>query len=215
MYPLGSGPRMLLVDLKYHLPPYTNKTDDLEQNFALPNGYQPIPIKFDPKFMKRSCDNQDAEKEKNKELNIAAYNEMNITYYPFIQKLISIFNLSKDATLETLTDLADNIEVSRHLGHPLPSQFTNEDLDNLNHLNAWLFQFEFVGNLAKARNKYKLQKVLDMFDGRIKNPNQEIRWTALSGHDFDLIPLFTDLNISSSACIEELYRKGQTSALNC
>ena len=140
---------------------------------------------------------------------------MNITYYPFIQKLVSIFNLSKDATLETLTDLADNIEVSRHLGHPLPSQFTNEDLDNLNHLNAWLFQFEFVGNLAKARNKYKLQKVLDMFDGRIKNPNQEIRWTALSGHDFDLIPLFTDLNISSSACIEELYRKGQTSALNC
>ena len=214
-YPLGSGPRLVLVDKEYHLPPYSNTTDDAEQNFALPNGYQDIPIKFDPKLMKKDCAGEAEQKQKNKEANIAAYNEMNITYYPFIQKLVSIFNLSKDATLETLATLAENIEVSRHLGHALPPQFTSEDLRNLNHLRAWLYQFEFVGDLAKAKNKYKLQKVLDMFDGRSKNPNQEIRWTALSGHDLDIIPLFTELNISSSACIEELYRKGQTSAVNC
>ena len=72
--PLASGAKLHLVDLKYHLPPYNNKTDDIEQNFALPNGYQPIPIKFNPKFMKLLCENQDAEKQKNKERNIAVYN---------------------------------------------------------------------------------------------------------------------------------------------
>ena len=54
-----------------------------------------------------------------------------------------------------------------------------------------------------------------MFDGRVKNANQAIKWTFLSGHDLDIVPLFTDLNMSSSQCIEELYRKGSTDALNC
>lgn len=54
-----------------------------------------------------------------------------------------------------------------------------------------------------------------MFDSRIKNPNQDLKWTFLSGHDLDIVPLYTDLNLSSSRCVEELYRKGQTSALNC
>jgi hypothetical protein len=30
-----------------------------------------------------------------------------------------------------------------------------------------------------------------------------------------MVPMYNDLNLSSSKCIEELYRKGQTSALNC
>ena len=41
-----------------------------------------------------------------------------------------------------------------------------------------------------------------MFDGRVKNANQAIKWTFLSGHDLDIVPLFTDLNMSSSQCIE-------------
>ena len=49
--------------------------------------------------MKKECENEDDEEEKNKQLNISAYKEMNTTYYPFIQKLIPIFNLSKHADL--------------------------------------------------------------------------------------------------------------------
>mgnify|MGYP000862317548 FL=1 len=37
----------------------------------------------------------------------------------------------------------------------------------------------------------------------------------LGGHDTDIYPFLIDLNISSSACIEELYRFGKTNALNC
>lgn len=128
---------------------------------------------------------------------------MNVTYYPFIQKLIPIFNLSKDATLEILEFLAGDIEVSVHLGHKLPANFTDEDFRNLKHIRAWVNQFYFVGNLSKAKNKYKLEKVISMFDGRTKVITaQDIKWSFLSGHDLDIVPLFTDLNVSSSVCIE-------------
>ena len=90
-----------------------------------------------------------------------------------------------------------------YMNHPLPANFTSDDLQNLKHIRSWVNQFQYVGDLAKAKNKYKLEKILSMFDGRINNPNnQQIKWTFLSGHDLDIIPLFNDLNISSSACIE-------------
>ena len=42
-----------------------------------------------------------------------------------------------------------------------------------------------------------------MFDGRTKVITaQDIKWTFLSAHDLNIVPLFTDLNISSSQCIE-------------
>ena len=66
---------------------------------------------------------------------------MNATYYPFIQKMISVFNLSSTATLETLSTLTGDIEVSLHLGRKTPDNFTDDDHKNIKHLNAWLRQF--------------------------------------------------------------------------
>ncbi len=37
----------------------------------------------------------------------------------------------------------------------------------------------------------------------------------MSVHDTDISSLLTDLNLTSSDCIEQLYRKGTTNALNC
>lgn len=39
--------------------------------------------------------------------------------------------------------------------------------------------------------------------------------TVISCHDTDIAALLTDLNISSSQCVEDLYRKGKTDSLNC
>lgn len=102
------------------------------------------------------------------------------------------------------------------MNHKLPANFTQDDFKNLKHIRSWINQFEYVGNLTKAKNKYKLDKIISMFDGRTKIITaQDIKWSFLSAHDLHIVPLFTDLNISSYQCIEELYRKGETSALNC
>jgi hypothetical protein len=85
----------------------------------------------------------------------------------------------------------------------------------MKHIDSWYKQLTFVKDLAKAINRDRFVKIINMFDGRIKNPNLPLKWTFLSGHDLDMVPMYNDLNLSSSKCIEELYRKGQTSALNC
>ena len=42
-----------------------------------------------------------------------------------------------------------------------------------------------------------------------------MKWTFLSAHDTDSVPMLNGLNFSLSVCIEERYRKGKTDALNC
>ena len=55
LYPAGTGPKLIQVDKQYYIPPFSNKTDDRERNYALPNGHQIIPIKFDQKVMMDDC----------------------------------------------------------------------------------------------------------------------------------------------------------------
>lgn len=112
-----------------------------------------------------------------------------------------MFNISGNVTLATLSSLNSDLECDRYLGRPLPADFTSDDEKNLKHLDSWYKQFTFVRDLAKACNKDRLTKIINMFDGRIKNPNETLKWTFLSGHDLDMVPLYNDLNLSSSKCI--------------
>lgn len=58
LYPPKTGPRLTYVDRIWHIPPYSNKTDDEEQNYALPSGHQPIIIKQNSLIMlSDSCPN--------------------------------------------------------------------------------------------------------------------------------------------------------------
>ena len=114
-----------------------------------------------------------------------------------------------------MSSLNSQLECDRYIGRPLPKDFNEDDDKNLKHLDSWYKQFGFIGNLSKAINKDRFTKILNVFDSRIKNPNQALKWTFLSGHDLDMVPMYNDLNLSTSQCIEELYRKGQTTALNC
>ena len=126
-----------------------------------------------------------------------------------------MFNISGTVTLSTLSSLNSDLECDRYLGRPLPKDFNQDDQKNLKHIDSWYKQFGFIGNLTKAINKDRFTKIMNVFDGRIKNPNQALKWTFLSGHDLDMVPMYYDLNLSTSKCIEQLYRKGQTTALNC
>ena len=165
--------------------------------------------------MKDNCDGDLAEIKKNVERQQSIYDEMNATYWPFLKKMTQVFNLTGTVTLSTMQSLHGAVQIDLHLNKPLPADFTQEDFQNLKHLDSFYKQFTWGYDLAKAANKYKFDKIIQMFDGRIKNAGQALKWTFLSGHDLDLVPLYNDLNLSSSQCIEELYRKGKTSAFNC
>ncbi len=72
------------------------------------------------------------------------------------------------------------------------------------------------GNVAGILNTIKINKILSVFDTRTRLPNTYFpKLNLLSGHDGDVITMNLLLNISSSKCVEEQWRKGNTSALNC
>lgn len=162
------------------------------------------------------CTNWDKLVQRNIDRQKLTYDEMAMTYAPFLRKMAQTFSIDSAAmNLSKLSSLYDTLTVDKYLARPLPANFTDEDYLNMRHLHYWLNLFKISFNLSKAINTGKLNRVLQDFDGRIANSAQVLKWTFLSAHDTDISGMLLDLNISSAACVEELYRKGRTDALNC
>lgn len=143
---------------------------------------------------------------------------MTLRYYPFLKKLTQYFfkNQTQTISIEQSIEVYDTLYVDRYLNKPLPSVLTEDDFQNLEHLNSWYYTFIMSGRLAHLVNTYKLRKVISECENRINRPKTyPTKMTVISCHDTDISALFTDLNISSSQCVEEIYRKGKTDALNC
>lgn len=164
MYPGGYGTRLPYVDRPYHLPPYaTNKTDIDEQNMALPLGHQIIPIKFDNKVILKDCNNWDELTDQIKKARLLEYEDMNMTYYPFLKNLTKYFfkNQTQTITIEQSIEVFDTLYVDRYLNKPLPSFISENDFANLLHLNSWYYTFIMSGKLSHLVNTYKLKKVIN------------------------------------------------------
>lgn len=147
------------------------------------------------------CKYQSTWQEKNIQLQLDEYKEMNTTYWPFIKRMSTVFNLTGNVTLATLSSLNGAVDCDQYLARPLPQNFTADDQRNLKHIDSWYKQLVLSRDLAKAINKDRLTKIMSVFDGRIANPSQKLKWTFLSGHDSDMCAMYYDLNLSTSKCI--------------
>lgn len=75
---------------------------------------------------------------------------------------------------------------------------------------------EAGGQNTLISNVMKFGKVFREFDNRIKDiKNYPLKWTFISGHDFDLMAMHMAMKTSSPQCIEEIARTGSTSAIEC
>lgn len=141
---------------------------------------------------------------------------MTLTYSPLVKKMISMFNLPSNATFQTISDVYDVLYVDKHLGRPLPPNFTQADFLNLEHIYTWLNYLKYMNVAGQVSNSRKYEKMIKEFESRMANlKGHPLKWTAFSAHDNDLYALHNDLNLSSFDCVEEVYRKGKTDALNC
>jgi hypothetical protein len=60
-------------------------------------GHQPIQVSFDDKVILRDCSTYDDMVAKNIQFQKETYDEMNMTYYPFLKKMASIFYKNRTA----------------------------------------------------------------------------------------------------------------------
>ena len=121
-----------------------------------------------------------------------------------------MFNFTLDAaTFEQMFYAYDAAIVDSHLGKPWPEGFTQQDLDNLQHLATYHFTVIWGGKNIILESSGKINKIINLFDLRVKVPsNAGVKWSFLVGHEGDTLALQMALNITSSTCIEELFRKG-------
>jgi len=73
-----------------------------------------------------SCTNFDRDLDRNVARQINTYNEMNITYYPFLKRMAQVFNVSQNQmNFQVIQYLYDTLTVDKSLGRPMPaSNFT-------------------------------------------------------------------------------------------
>lgn len=171
---------------------------------ALPLGHQIIPIKFDNKVILKDCNNWDELTDQIKKARLLEYEDMNMTYYPFLKNLTKYFfkNQTQTITIQQSIEVFDTLYVDRYLNKPLPSFISENDFTNLLHLNSWYYTFIMSGKLSHLVNTYKLKKVINQCENRVRLPKTyATKMTVISCHDTDISALFTDLNISSSQCV--------------
>lgn len=72
---------------------------------------------------------------------------------------------------------------------------------NLRHLTHWLMVLVYSGNFSAALSTPLMQKIIADFDYKLAHPKSQKKWTMFSGHDTNVAPTITFLNLSSASCI--------------
>lgn len=128
---------------------------------------------------------------------------MNMTYYPFMKRMSTMFNFSMvtNGTFLSLLRSYDAATVDKYLGRPMPKGFTDEDYDNLEHIANWFYYVAMANKNGFMANTLKFQRIINLFDLRVRLPDTyPLKWSFWSGHDTDILAMYLALNISSAAC---------------
>jgi hypothetical protein len=182
----------------------------------LPHGYLPFAIGINNSVILNCFANWDAIVQHNIDIQKPVYDEMVMTYTPFLSRMSEILKINPAAaSIPRIGIIYNALATDRYLGRPMPDNLTEDDYLNMRHLYYWLNFFKISFNLSNALNTGKLNRILEDFDGRIANSQQTLKWTFISAHGKDISAMLLGLNVSSSSCVEELYTKGKTDALNC
>jgi hypothetical protein len=170
LYPLGSGPKIPQVPKQFLIPPYSMDSDCGDQEYTLPRGYLPFAININDSIVMTDCTNWDKLVQRNIDNQKLIYDEMTLTYAPFLRRMGQTFGIDTAAmNFSKISSLYDTLTVDKYLDRPMPANFTDGDYLNMRHLHYWLNYFKVSFNLSKAINTGKLTRILEDFEARISN----------------------------------------------
>lgn len=73
----------------------------------------------------------------------------------------------------------------------------------------------YSGNVSKVLGQYFFEKLFTDTEAALVKNQTRRKWTMLSGHDTNVAPLLSFLNISSADCIEDKWQNSTKQYLNC
>jgi hypothetical protein len=68
--------------------------------------------------------------QKNVDYRKQEFEDIKITYTPFIKKTIQVFNLSANFLFQNLSSLFSTLLVDKYMGKPLPNGYTENNVNN-------------------------------------------------------------------------------------
>lgn len=111
------------------------------------------------------------------------------------------FKTEVPLTILGVSRLFDTIVCDKFLNRVLPTSFNDSSYVNLRHLHYVANQYRYEADFANAVNTPKFRRIFSNFDKAVGKTNGLFKMSIFSCHDTDLIPLQSQLNISSAGCI--------------
>ena len=102
----------------------------------------------------------------------------------------------------------------QNLGRQLPAAFTNKEFLELKFIQNYLFIMLYAENLAKIYSTPIAKSIIDKMDMVIAGNYRDKKLTVYSGHDTNLAPMLSVLNLTTADCVQKRYRN-QTVTGNC
>ena len=133
----------------------------------------------------------------------------------FVQKMKSIFNLSEtEANVASMTLLYDTVVSDQNLGRKIPEKYTEKDDKELNYIQSYLFVLLYAEHPARVFATPFVKAMLNNLERVIEGKTGNLKMTVISGHDANVAPVLTFLNLTSAECVQKKF-KNQTVTGNC
>ena len=108
--------------------------------------------------------------------------------------------------LAGLVELYDVVVADRNLGRKIPPEFTEEDFQRLKYVQNYFLILIYTDHLAKVVATPIITAVVDNMEKLIEGKLGQRKLTVYSGHDSDVAPMLSFLNLSSAECVQKKYR---------
>ena len=131
-----------------------------------------------------------------------------------IARMKNLCNLTDSQShLATISDLYETVIADLNLGRKMPDSFNEVDLKNLRYMNEFYNTLLYDGNFARVLTTPSIRLLRDKVTGATKNAT--LKLSFLFGHQSNLHPWLTLLNLTSTECLTQQWKGQTTTHLNC
>ena len=133
----------------------------------------------------------------------------------FSEKMAKLFGLSPAlGNIAGIVELYDVVVCDLNLGRPMPAQFTDRDFGEMKYIQNYMFVLLYAEELARVASTPIAASIIDKMEKVIAGRYDSKKLTIYSGHDTNVAPMLTFMNLSSADCLRRKWRN-ETVSGNC
>lgn len=118
------------------------------------------------------------------------------------------------ANIGGLIELFDVVVCDLNLGRAMPPQFTERDFLEMKYIQNYMFVLLYAGELARVESTPLASAIITKMEQIVAGKGDNKKLAVYSGHDTNVAPMLTFLNLTTADCVRRKYRN-ETVTGNC